>query len=108
MTSRRKESDKDIERDFNVLLNMSARELDDWLETAESKSVGWHHEGETEVRRPSIWPAYHRDSTKQQPHRRRPCPHAKGRHLAKRPHHNVEHTRWRYSLTNWGHDPLKK
>ena len=29
------------------------------------------------------------------------------RHLAQRPHHDVEHTRWRYSLMNWGHDPLK-
>src|SRR5258706_13033182 len=28
-------------------------------------------------------------------------------HLAQRPHHSVEHTRWRYSLMNWGHDPLK-
>ncbi len=25
---------------------MSARELTDWLETEESKSAGWHHEGE--------------------------------------------------------------
>jgi hypothetical protein len=29
------------------------------------------------------------------------------RHLAQRPDGDVEHTRWRYSLMNWGHDPLK-
>lgn len=29
------------------------------------------------------------------------------RHLAKRPSGDVADTRWRYSLMNWGHDPLK-
>ena len=29
------------------------------------------------------------------------------RHLAQRPAGNVTHTRWRYSLMNWGHDPLQ-
>ena len=28
------------------------------------------------------------------------------RHLAQRPH-EIEHSHWRYSLMNWGHDPLK-
>jgi len=30
------------------------------------------------------------------------------RHLAQRPTRNVETSRWRYSLMNWGHDPCKK
>ena len=30
------------------------------------------------------------------------------RHLAQKPHaEDVEHSRWRASLMNWGHDPLK-
>ncbi|NEQ23777.1 MAG: DUF3140 domain-containing protein, partial [Microcoleus sp. SIO2G3] len=29
------------------------------------------------------------------------------RHSAQRPDGDIEHTRWRYSLKNWGHDPLK-
>lgn len=29
------------------------------------------------------------------------------RHLAQRPSGDVRETRWRYSLTNWGHDPCK-
>jgi hypothetical protein len=30
------------------------------------------------------------------------------RHLAQGgPQDDVEHSRWRYSLMNWGHDPLK-
>ncbi|MGZ6780236.1 MAG: DUF3140 domain-containing protein [Mycobacterium sp.] len=30
------------------------------------------------------------------------------RHLAQRPSGNVKDTPWRYSLMNWGHDPVKK
>lgn len=30
------------------------------------------------------------------------------RHLAQKPGKDVENSRWRYSLMNWGHDPLKK
>ena len=29
------------------------------------------------------------------------------RHSRQRPSGDVEDTRWRYSLMNWGHDPLK-
>ena len=29
------------------------------------------------------------------------------RHLAQRPKGDVRETTWRYSLTNWGHDPEK-
>ena len=29
------------------------------------------------------------------------------RHVAQRPQGDVSDTRWRYSLMNWGHDPLK-
>jgi hypothetical protein len=30
------------------------------------------------------------------------------RHTAQRPAGDVTATRWRYSLMNWGHDPLKR
>jgi hypothetical protein len=30
------------------------------------------------------------------------------RHSAQRPSGDVTDTPWRYSLMNWGHDPLKK
>jgi hypothetical protein len=29
------------------------------------------------------------------------------RHCAQGPAGDKEHSRWRYSLMNWGHDPLK-
>lgn len=30
------------------------------------------------------------------------------RHLAQRPWGDVTDTRWRWSLMNWGHDPLRR
>jgi hypothetical protein len=30
------------------------------------------------------------------------------RHLAQRPEGDVRETNWRYSLMNWGHDPLRR
>ena len=30
------------------------------------------------------------------------------RHLAQRPSGDVTDSAWRYSLMNWGHDPVKK
>jgi len=30
------------------------------------------------------------------------------RHLAQGPQHDLERSRWRYSLMNWGHDPMKE
>src|SRR5918994_275854 len=30
------------------------------------------------------------------------------RHLAQRPSGDIEDSAWRYSLKNWGHDPVKK
>ena len=29
------------------------------------------------------------------------------RHLAQKPKGDIEDSNWRYSLMNWGHDPLK-
>ena len=29
------------------------------------------------------------------------------RHTAQRPDGDIENTDWRYSLMNWGHDPMK-
>jgi hypothetical protein len=113
MTSRHKESDEDIERDFNVLVNMSGHELADWLETEESRSVGWHHEGEDESvghqsgrRILKIQRGRDKLTEDDRAHMHKVVACIK-RHLAQRPHHDVEHTRRRYSLMNWGHDPLK-
>lgn len=42
-----------------------------------------------------------------QAHMRKVVGYAK-RHLAQRPTGDMQDTAWRYSLMNWGHDPIKK
>jgi hypothetical protein len=93
---------------------MSAGELKAWLNTPESQSVGWHHEGEEEaighqsgrriIEIKRAGPANLGEDDRA--HMRKTVAYIK-RHLAQRPHQDVEHTRWRYSLMNWGHDPLR-
>jgi hypothetical protein len=114
MTSKRKETDEEIERDFHVLVNMSATELGEWLKTEESRTVGWHREGEDEAighqsGRRIIQIVQRRKANLSEgdhAHMRKVVGYIK-RHLAQPPHRSLEHTRWRYSLMNWGHDPLK-
>ena len=60
MTSRHKESDEEIEQDFHTLVNMSARELANWLETEETKSVTRARTSPSA----SIRAAHHRDQTR--------------------------------------------
>ncbi len=114
MTSRHKETDEEIERDFRRLVNMSPEEMAEWLDTRESREVGWRNEGEAESighrsgrRIIDVERTDARDlDADDRAHMRKVVAYIK-RHLAQRPHHDVEHTRWRYSLMNWGHDPLK-
>ena len=91
-------------------MNISVRELDDWLQTEECQSVGWHYEGEDKSiagrRIMEIQPARGRASEDDLARMRKVVAYIK-RRLAQLPHHDIEHTRWRYSLVNWGHDPLK-
>ena len=93
---------------------MTAAELEHWLKTEESQSVGQasgdgdsigHQSGEHIVR------ILHKKkaalTADDEAHLHKVHSYI-SRHLAQRPTGNVEHTRWRYSLMNWGHDPLKK
>jgi hypothetical protein len=45
-------------------------------------------------------------SEDQYAHMRKVVGYAK-RHLAQKPSGDVEQTKWRYALMNWGHDPTK-
>ena len=97
------------------LVNLSPAELRRWLTTAESKSVGFIRAGETEsVGRQSAKailkikaknPAALTDAD--YAHMRKVIGYIR-RHRAQRPRGDVSHTRWRYSLMNWGHDPLQE
>jgi hypothetical protein len=94
---------------------MSASELEEWLGTDESQSVGQKSGGSGEStghesgRR--IVELLHRkgDLTDDDYAHMRKVHGYVARHLAQEPKkEDVEHSKWRYSLMNWGHDPLKK
>lgn len=106
----------DVENDFAVAVNMTADDLEAWLRTAESKKVGWkgkHRENGESVGHASgrrivqILRKPKSDLTDDDfTHMKRVVGFTR-RHLAQRPD-NVVTSRWRYSLMNWGHDPLKE
>jgi hypothetical protein len=98
---------------FHEAVNLEADELEAWLETDESRSVGWRPDGRGEsvghasgrrivrlLRTPE-----HELNDGDYRHMRKVVGYVH-RHLAQRPAGDVAHTRWRYSLLNWGHDPL--
>lgn len=100
-----------VRQEFGEAVNMTPKELERWLATDESKSVG-EGEGESKghrsgrriidlLRSPS-------DDLGEQDyeHMRRVTGYVH-RHLAQRPSGDPSESPWRYSLMNWGHDPLK-
>jgi hypothetical protein len=100
--------------EFTDIVNMTAKELDTWLDTDDSKSVGQKSNGGEATGHASgrhivkILEAKKSDlGDDDYAHMRKVVGYAK-RHLAQRPSGDVSDTAWRYSLMNWGHDPLKK
>ena len=98
--------------DFRDCVNMQPKELEDWLETEESKSVGDNDNGESTGHRSGrriveIKRTDKADLTDSQYEHMNKVVGYIHRHLAQRPDGDVEETDWRYSLMNWGHDPLK-
>ena len=105
-----------IRRDFHQAVNMTAAELEKWLDTGESRSVGQKSEGSGEStghasgrRIVQLLRAGADDLTDGDYAHMRTVHGYVRRHLAQEPaKEDVETSRWRYSLMNWGHDPLKK
>ena len=99
--------------EWQDLVNMAPKELEDWLRTDESRSVGQdsgdgeskgHKSGERIV---EIKRAGKGDMTDDDwDHVHKVVGYIK-RHKAQGPDGDVEGSDWRYSLMNWGHDPLK-
>ncbi len=103
---------------FKEAVNMTPAALEKWLKTEESKKVGWkgadgkgsgesvgHKMGEHIV---AIKRKKKADLTDEDyAHMAKVIGYVK-RHSAQGPEKDVEHSRWRYSLMNWGNDPLKK
>ena len=108
-----------IAKDFGEAVNMTPAALEKWLATDESKAVGWkgadghgagesvgHKSGERIV---AIKRTKKADLSDDDFHHMRTVVGYVHRHLTQGgPAKDVEHSRWRYSLMNWGHDPLKK
>ena len=105
-----------IARDFQEAVNMTPAALEKWLATPESKEVGWkgpdgkgsgesvgHAEGRRIV---AIKRARTADLTDDDYKQMQKVVGYVHRHLAQGgPVEDKEHSRWRYSLMNWGHDP---
>jgi len=107
------ETDRDaVEKDFNEAVNMQPAELERWLQTDDSRSVGWtqdgssesvgHHSGRriVEIKRKRKAELTDDDYA----HMRKVVGYVH-RHLAQKPSGDITASRWRYSLMNWGHDP---
>lgn len=97
---------------FQDCVNMQPKELEEWLETEESKSVGdsdgsestGHRSGRKIVDIKHTKKAELTDS--QWDHMDKVIGYVH-RHTAQRPDGDIEDSDWRYSLMNWGHDPMK-
>ena len=108
-------SDEEVYQAFKDLVNMAPKEIEEFLETEESQRVGQdsgdgeskgHKSGKriVEIKRTNKDDLDEDDYD----HMRRVTSYI-SRHKAQGgPKDDVEHSDWRYSLMNWGHDPLKE
>jgi len=111
-----KDDHDQVYRNFHDAVNMAPAEIEEWLDTDESRSVGIKKDGATE----SVGHASGRRIVQilrthkaeldggDYAHMRKVVGYVR-RHGAQGPHdeHRIPGSRWRYSLMNWGHDPLK-
>jgi hypothetical protein len=104
--------DKATIKEFKHVVNMTPKRLENWLETKESKEVGFkeseggesvgHQSGKRIVKLLGKNEAdFSADDIK---HARKVVGYVH-RHLAQKPDGDTSKTNWRYSLMNWGHDP---
>ncbi len=101
-----------VREDFADAVNMAPKELEEWLETDESKEVGWgdgesvgHESGRriVEIKRKKKDDLTDADEA----HMKKVVGYVKRHKAQGGPKDDKEHSKWRYSLMNWGHDPLK-
>ena len=97
---------------FTEAVTMTPKQLRDWLQTEESQSVGQQTDsgeatGHAMGRRIlELKDTRKADLTDDDVAAMRKVAGYVARHSAQRPDGDVTDTRWRYSLMNWGHDPL--
>ena len=92
---------------------MAPKELETWLASDESKAVGQKEDGGESVGHASGRRIVAIKRKRQGDYDEDDYAHMKkvvgyvSRHSKQRPEGDVRDTRWRHSLMNWGHDPLK-
>lgn len=105
--------DQSVASEFRQVVNMTPSELESWLKTDESKAVGQkdgdsestgHKSGRRIIELLHKKPA---DCNEDDLAHMKKVVSYVHRHMAQQPSGEIEDTRWRYSLMNWGHDPLK-
>ncbi|EFH09982.1 DUF3140 domain-containing protein [Pseudoroseomonas cervicalis] len=112
---------EDVWKEFRAVANMPPARLRRWLESEASRSVGMTKDGE-KVTAPGEGEAVgHRmgerileikarrkaELTERDQADMRKVIGYVHRHAAQRPKGDIRDSRWRHSLMNWGHDPLK-
>jgi hypothetical protein len=104
---------RDIRSTFDELVNMPPKRLEAWLESDESRSVGSSDGDEESVGHASgrriveILRTRKDDLSDDDYEHMRTVVNYIARHGAQGPtKSDPETSRWRYSLMNWGHDPL--
>jgi hypothetical protein len=105
----------DVWDDWQQAVNMTAKQLEDWLATDESRSVGQRESESSEAtghrsgrRIVEILRTSKGDLSEDDLRHMHKVVGYVHRHLAQRPSGDVTDTAWRYSLMNWGHDPLTR
>ena len=106
-----------IEQAFDEAVNMAPAELERFLDSDDSKRVGWKGEdGDGKGESVGHASGRHIVAIKRKKKADRTdadYAHMKkvvgyvARHAKQRPKGDVKDTDWRYSLMNWGHDPSK-
>lgn len=115
MASANEHDPDDTVREFKDVVNMTPARLSKWLESEEAQQVGaksggkgesvGHRSGRRIVR--LLQKKADELTTGDLAHMRKVIGYVR-RHLAQRPKGSVRDTPWRYSLMNWGHDPVQR
>ena len=100
--------------DFHEAVNMTRSQIEKWLTSPESQAVGYkkddsnesvgHHMGKVIV---ELLDKKSADLSEDDFKQMTKVVGYVHRHSKQRPDGDIKETPWRYSLMNWGHDPLK-
>lgn len=107
-------SKEQIYQEFYDAVNMAPKELEDWLQTENSKEVGQDSgDGEAIGHKSGKKIIAIKNKKKDElsdddyDHMNKVVGYI-NRHTAQKPEGNIKDSNWRYSLKNWGYDPCKE